>query len=919
MARIPSPSRSDRVEDSSIAAPSRPPPPASPEPVPGAAPVATTGPVAPEGGALPPRPGAVEPPVPPPPKPGGGGGGPPGPPPVRPGGRVWVVNPSRSSWFGWLLRYYLFAIAVLLVVATVAIVVAYRTIAEDLPELDTIEDYASSAPGVTRIYAADGTLLVELAREHRAYASYGDIPPALVAAITASEDRRFFEHGGLDVRGLARAALANLRSGTVSQGGSTITQQVAKGFLSHEQTILRKLREAILSVRIESRLKKEQILEIYLNKTFFGHNAYGVASAASRYFGKELGELTLAECALIAGLARTPGRDSPFVSLERAKARRAVVLQDMVEAGAITAAERDAASEEPIVLAHAPEVFRARAPFYAEHVRQAVTERLGEDALLQGGLRIETALELPAQAMADRAADNALRDIDERQGFRGPVTHISRPEPQAELLRRTTAEYGADPLAADDCVPAAPDERLELDCPNEEGAMCSPEAQPMPSAPDCTPRWRLALVERTNKYNAWVKVGATEAILPLRQMAWASRYDRNTGVNDKRIDDVRDALEAGDVVWVRRAPPQKRPQNGNEDVTLPEVELGQTPRVEAAIYTFDHQTGYVQALQGGHDYDRSQFNRAIQGCRQPGSVFKAIYYSLALDTRDFTMGTVLEDRAYEPEPGEEWNPQNLHGSLSGEVILRNAFIHSLNLPSIRLFNRLGAERVVKWARRLGFSTELIADKALSLGASCVRMDELSRAFGVFVREGKWVDPVYVRRVVDKNGVVLVDDRHPWDDAMDVGGRIDAMARLGLEPPKQIIDIGTAFLTAKMMRDVVTNGIAKKASKAGVPAGGKSGTASKGRWTTDTWFVGFTSRWVTAAWVGDDTYERSLGDEDASYTTATPMWTDFMRRMAAGIPHRMVPVRRPEGIRPRMVQWEGGEAMRTAMLYFHVGT
>ncbi|HWB74124.1 MAG TPA: penicillin-binding transpeptidase domain-containing protein, partial [Nannocystaceae bacterium] len=521
-------------------------------------------------------------------------------------------------------------------------------------------------------------------------------------------------------------------------------------------------------------------------------------------------------------------------------------------------------------------------PFYAEHVRQAVSERLGEDALLSGGLRIETAVELPAQAMADRAVDNALREIDERQGFRGPVTHLARPEKQAEFLKRTTAEYGSDPLVADVCVPAAPDERIELDCPNEEGAMCNPAAQPMPSAPDCQPRWRLALVERTNKYNAWVKVGGTEAILPLRQMAWAARYDRNTGVNDKRIDDVRDALEAGDVVWVRRAPPQKRPQNGNEDVTLPEVELGQVPRVEAVIYSFDHQTGYVQAMQGGHDYDRSQFNRAIQGCRQPGSVFKAIYYSLALDTRDFTMGTVLEDRAYVPDPGEEWNPQNLHGSLSGEVLLRNSFIHSLNLPSIRLFNRLGAEKVVTWARRLGFTTELIADKALSLGASCVRTDELSRAFGVFVREGKWLEPIYVRRVVDKNGVVLVDDRHPWDDAMEVGGRIDAMARQGLHPPKQIVDIGTAFLTAKMMRDVVTNGIAKTASKAGVPAGGKSGTASKGRWTTDTWFVGFTSRYVTAAWVGDDTYERSLGDEDASYTTATPMWTDFMRRMAAGI-------------------------------------
>jgi len=832
---------------------------------------------------------------------------------------VWVTNPARAGIVGWLLRYYLFAIAALLFVAALASVIAYRQLAQDLPDLDSIESYASTAPGVTQIYAADGTLLAELAREHRAYARWEDIPQPLVHAILASEDRRFFEHGGLDVRGLGRAALANLRSGTVAQGGSTITQQVAKGFLTHEQTLLRKLREAILSVRIESRLAKERILEIYLNKTFFGHGAYGVASAASRYFGKELGELSLAECALIAGLARTPGRDSPFVSLERATARRAVVLQDMVEAGYITAAERDVAIAEPVALHETPEVFRARAPFYAEHVRQAITAKLGEDAVLQGGLRIETALELPAQAMAERAVDNALREIDERQGFRGPVGHMTAAEARAELLRRTSAEYGPDPLAADVCVPAAPDERIELDCPKEEGSMCTPSAQPVPTAPDCQPRWRLALVEKVNKYNAWVKIGGLEAILPLRQMQWAARYDRNTGVNDKRIDDVRDALEEGDVVWVRRAPPSRRPQAGNEDVELPEVELGQTPRVEAAIYQFDHQTGYVQAMQGGHDYDRSQFNRTTQGCRQPGSVFKAIYYGLALDGHKFDMGTVLEDRAYEPEPGEEWNPQNLHGTISGEVLLRNAFIFSLNLPSIRLFQRLGADAVVAWARRLGFTTELIADKALSLGASCVRTDELSRAFGIYVREGKWIDPVYVRRVVDKHGAVLVDDRHPWDDAMEAGGRIDAMARRALVPPEQIIDPGTSFLITKMMRDVVTNGIAKTANKAGVPAGGKSGTASKNTYTTDTWFVGFTSRYVVAAWVGDDQYERSLGDEDASYTLATPLWTDFVRRLVAGVPHRMVPVRRPKGIQPRVVEYQTAEGPRTVMLYFHTGT
>ena len=796
-------------------------------------------------------------------------------------GRVWVLNPAKAGLLGWLFRYYAFAVLVGLLGLLLAGSSLYRHFAAEVPPVEDIARYHNLAPGVTRIYARGGVMLAELAREHRAYARYEEIPERLTHAFLAAEDRRFFEHGGLDHRGLARAAMANVRSGTIAQGGSTITQQVAKGFLSNEQTLSRKLREAILSVRIESRLSKEQILEIYLNKIFLGHGAYGVAAAASRYFGKELDELTLAESALIAGLARAPSRYSPVASPERAKKRRAVVLQDMVEAGYITAQERDAAAQEEIVLSQTPDVFRARAPHYAEHVRQRVTDELGEDAVLQDGLQIEASVELPIQSMAEGSVDRALRSIDRSQGWRGPVAHLQSQTATAELKRRLALRYGPTPFT-------------------------DPQ------------RWRLALVTKVNKFNAWVDLGAIEAVLPLRGMQWASTYDRNSGINDETINDARDALLVGDVVWVRPADErhQRRPAPGNEDLELVEVELGQTPRVEAALYTLDHQTGDVIAMQGGHDYDRSQFNRPVQGCRQPGSVFKAIYYAYALDTGDWTMGTILEDHAYEPEPGEEWNPRNIHGTLEGKVLLRNAFIHSLNLPSIRLFMRLGADDVVQWARRLGFTTELIADKALSLGASCVRTDELSRAFAIYVREGRSLEPHYVRRVVDKTGRVRIDRRHPLDGAVDIGGRFDAMARLATrDAPTQVIDRRTAFLITKMLRDVVTSGIGRRAQRIGVPAGGKSGTASKHAYTTDTWFVGFTSRFVTAAWMGDDTYERSMGDEEASYTTATPMWTEYMSQVVEGIEHGNVPVERPPGIRSEQVTFEAGGATRSAPLYF----
>jgi len=829
-----------------------------------------------------------------------------------------VLNPARAGLIGWLLRYYVFAIACLIVAAFYVGHRTYRGYVAELPDLTQVEQYDTIAPGVTRIYAADGSVLAELAREHRSYAAIDAVPDDLIHAFLSAEDRRFFGHRGLDWRGLGRAILANLRSGTVVQGGSTITQQVAKGFLGDERTLDRKLREALLSVRMESRLGKRRILEIYLNKIFLGHGAYGVAAAASRYFGKDLDELTLAESAMIAGLARAPSRYSPVTSPERALARRRVVLHDMFEVGYITAEQLEAASAEPLRLVTPVDVFRLRAPYYAEHVRREIAGRLGEAAMLQDGLQIETPAQLELGAMAHDAIDGALRKMDRRQGWRGPVAHLAEETGRATFRERAAAEYGADALTRD------------------------PQ------------RWRLGLVTAVDPKRARVTVGGAEAVLPLKRMLWAAKYDRNATLNDATIGRVNDAIEAGDVVWVRPAqkrrslaaaedvedPDPPKPENTPEGALpepvkkiveppsppeidaesgLPVLELGQTPRVEAALYTMSLDSGYVDAMEGGLDYDRSQFNRTTQACRQPGSVFKAIYYSLALDGDQWRMDSILEDRPYVPEPGEEWNPQNLCQSLDGEVLLRSALIRSLNLPSIRLFQSLGADNVVAWARRLGFTTDLIADRALSLGASCVHIDELSRAFAIFARGGSWIDPVYVRRVLDKRGAVLVDQRSPQDPDVDVAGRLDRLGTIALKGPRQVVDERTAFLITRLMREVVTAGIGGQAGRIGVPVGGKTGTASKDTNVTDTWFVGFTSRQITAAWMGDDTYERSLGEEDASYTTAVPMWRQYMTEVVAGVPHEPLPRHRPPGLTTRVADARTGEevvpGMPSATLYF----
>lgn len=849
-----------------------------------------------------------------------------------PGGerpRVWVVNPARAGLFGWLFRYYVFAGFGLLAAAGYVGHGIYRSYAAELPDLDSVESYETSAPGVTRIYARDGSVLAELAREHRSYAAIDAIPQPLIDAFLAAEDRRFYSHAGLDWRGLARAIRANLRSGTVVQGGSTITQQVAKGFLTDERTIDRKLREALLSVRMESRLGKRRILEIYLNKIFLGHGAYGVAAAASRYFGKDLGELTLAESAMIAGMARAPSRYSPMLNQERALARRKVVLQDMVEAGFISPEARDAAIAEPLRLVTPVDVFRLRAPYYAEQVRREVVERLGEASVLQDGLQIETPAQLGHAAAAHDAIDAAVRKLDRRQGWRGPVAHLPDDAARKTFQERAEARYGAAAMTDD------------------------------------PHRWRLGLVSAVDRKGARIKVGATEASLPLKRMNWAYRYDRNATLNDATIARADEALAPGDVVWVRPyrkrkasvaeqsdelhdprkptlgtgeedpaagttptaadtptplAPPPEptSPAEIDSDTGLPMLELGQTPRLEALLYTQSVDSGYVDTMEGGLDYDRSQFNRTTQACRQPGSVFKAFYYSLALDS-EYRMDSVLQDTPWVPENGEAWDPKNLGDTLDGEVLLRTAMIRSLNLPSIRLFLALGADNVVTYARRMGITTELIADRALSLGASCTHVHELGRAFSIWVRGGSWVDPVFIRRVVDKRGQVLLDHRDPMDPVVDVAGRLDRLGTLALRPPKQVVDERTAFLTTRLLREVVTAGIGARAARIGVPVGGKTGTASKYTNVTDTWFVGFTSREVTAAWMGDDTYQRSLGEEDASYTTTVPMWQQYMNYVVEGVPHDQVPRTRPPGLTMKVVDARTGKdpvpGMPQATLYY----
>ncbi|MSP17235.1 MAG: hypothetical protein EXR73_11620 [Myxococcales bacterium] len=790
---------------------------------------------------------------------------------TRAGRPIRVGNRSDGGYAFWLARLYGFALLALVPLAAGAGLWCYGVWARSTPTLDALDRYASVAPGVTRVFAYDGSVLGELAAERREIVPYDRLPPRLVEAFLAAEDHRFFEHQGLYLRGIARAAWRNLTAGEFAQGGSTITQQVAKQFLGAEKTLARKAREAIVARRLEARYPKEEILSVYLNHIFLGAGAYGVQAAARRYFSKDVGELGLGDLALLAGLAQAPSRDSPLASLANATRRRDEVLDKLVRYGFVPAADANAAKADAITLDPEGDSFLTTEPYFAEHVRRLLKKRYGAEKLMTGGLRVDTTTWPFVESVAYENVDWNARRQDKRQGWRGPEAHVDG-RAKETFLERARELYGDGPLT--------PGRRV------------------------------LALVEEVESSGARVVVGNARYRLPLARMKWAARWSRSDDVNDREIASAKAALDAGDIVWVSRPQPVQRKfsdwsldEKMNADwrpartleVDDDEVQLEQTPRVQAALLTFDHETGYVVSMVGGQDHARSEFNRAVQACRQPGSTYKPIYYSTALD-EGFTFDTLLNDIPrveIDPITGEEWRPENLHGTMETEVTLEHALVFSKNIPSVDLFKRVGAEDVERWARRLGFTSPIIADRALALGASCTYMDELARAFAIFARNGRWLDLVSVRRVRDRDGRVLEDSTVYWDPMLAPSERLDRLAATAGVRAREAIPARTAFLTTKLLRAMVDHGYNANLRQTGVIAAGKTGTSSA---TMDTWFVAFTDRWMTAAWLGDDLRERQLGRDDAAYMTAVPFWARYMAEALHGQTFREIPWEVPAGVR-----------------------
>lgn len=735
----------------------------------------------------------------------------------------------------------LFGAALMLVLAGgLFALLAFDHIARDLPDHAKLADYEPAV--ATRVYAGDGRLLSEYATERRVFVPIDSIPDLVVGAFVSAEDKNFYEHQGVDLTGIARAALTNLSnlgSDRRPMGASTITQQVAKNFLlGNEISLKRKIKEAILAYRMSRTFSKKRILELYLNEIFLGHGAYGVAAAALIYFDKALSELTLPEAAFLAALPKAPNNYDPARHPEAAHARRDWVIGRMVEDGRITAAQAEAATAGPIETRQRPAAEKVQADFFAEEVRRDVAQRFGDKALYEGGLVVYATLDPHLQAISDRSLHRGLEEYDRRHGWRGPIARL----------------------------PA----KSETPWQQQLAAVAGPQL-PEP--------WRLAAVLRLDARGAAIGLANGEqGRILLDGLSWARpwRSGQTVGPAPQRPSDV---LAVNDVVAV-------------EPVGVGIFALRQVPAIDGAIITIDPHTGRVLAMSGGYAFGRSVFNRATQAMRQPGSAFKPIVYLAAMEA-GYTPASIILDApiSIEQGPGQPaWSPSNYSERFYGPTTLRVGLEQSRNVMTVRLADAIGIGKVADAAERLGVYDHMPRLPAYVLGAGETTLMRLTAAYATFVNGGHRITPSLIDRILDRYGGTVY--RHDDRACPDCGAVEWAEQPVPVLPDvrPEVTDPYSAYQIVSLLEGVVERGTGKKVADVGKPLAGKTGTSNESK---DTWFVGFSPDLAVGVFVGFDDSE-SLGGRETGGSVAAPIFRDFMEDALAETP--AVPFRIPAGIR-----------------------
>ncbi len=770
-----------------------------------------------------------------------------------------VPAPRKRRWL-WTLLKWSGALGFAGVLAVAGVIVwAIVHYGRDLPDYRQLAKYEPAI--ITRIHAGDGSLLREYAREPRLFIPIEEVPPQLINAFLAAEDKNFYSHSGLDYLGILRAALTVVRNKISGSGrlvgASTITQQVARNFLlTLDQRWDRKIKEMILTLRIERAFSKDRILELYLNEINFGNRSYGIAAAALNYFNKSLDELSVAEMAYLAALPKAPNNYHPVRHKARAVGRRDWVLSRMHALGFIDDESLRSAQAEDLLMRPRTGLARFEADHFAEEVRRRLATRYGRKALYEGGLSVRTTLEPKLQRIAERELRRGLIAYDRRHGWRGALGKLAVQDGWAKQLAALDIPLGVE-------------------------------------------SWSLAIVHEVRAGGAIIGLeNGAYGVVPFAEVEWARRWRPGERLGPK-VADMAEVLALGDVIAVERlAGAEPAPvgnfwdENGAIVHTAPVYGLRQIPEVEGALVAMDAHTGRVLALVGGYDFQNSEYNRATQAERQPGSAFKPFVYAAGLDN-GFTPASLVLDAPFVIEQGYglgKWKPKNSSNKFYGPSTLRLGIEKSRNLMTVRLAQHLGMAEVLDYAERFGLADNMEGTLADSLGSSEVTLLELTAAYGMLANGGHWIEPILVDRIQDRRGRTIERSAAtqcqgcltPWDVRSDEP-RLD-----DLRP--DIVGEQTAYQLVSMLKGVVDNGTGRKIRAVGKPLAGKTGTTND---STDAWFVGFSPDIVVGVFVGFDR-PRSLGRFEEGSSVAVPIFRDFMQAALDGTPG--IPFRIPSGVR-----------------------
>jgi len=747
-----------------------------------------------------------------------------------------------------LKKIFLAAFFLFIVIALAGSGFLYFTI-KNLPSIASLKDYRPSI--ITRIYSDDNRLIDQFYLEDRKVISVAQTPKVVIQAFVAAEDARFFAHQGIDPHGIIRALFKNIKAGKIVQGGSTITQQVAKSlFLSSKRSYIRKLKEAILAYRIDRYLKKYEILNLYLNHIYLGHGTYGIEAASQRYFGKSARDIALPEAALLAGLPKAPGRYSPLNYPERTRHRQVYVLNRMAEDGYITEEEKDEALKTPLKLKQ----FRQEekiAPYFTENVRRYIQTKYGSNILYREGLEVYTTLNIEMQNAARNAVKRGLRELDKRQGYRGPLQKIPIEEFDSFLKRMNGGM--------------------------EEGSIVK----------------ALVTDIDSKKKIAHLRVGNSHGAMALKDMAWAGMPNPDVASGSVKIKDPAEALNVGDIVEARIL--------GVSESENPQLKLAleQEPAVQGALFCMDVSTGEIKAMVGGRNFKKSEFNRATQSRRQPGSAFKPFIYAAAFD-KGLTPSTIIMDSPIifkDTLKDSLWKPRNYKEKFYGPTTLRTAIVHSRNLVTIKTLKDIGIDYAADYAANMGITSPISRDLSMALGTSGLTLQEIVGAYAVLANQGKKAEPFFIKKIIDRTG-------HFFEE--------------NLPEMEQVMDPRIACITTCLLQDVVQHGTGWRVKALKRPVAGKTGTTND---LKDAWFIGFTPSLACGVWVGFDR-ERPLGKYETGSRAASPIWLYFMKKILDGKPVEFFSV--PEGVIFARVDPKTGlltrpESKRAAFACFLEGT